>query len=143
MPIHEAAAAILCAVLAALALLHFYWAVGGRLALQGAVPSADGRPLFEPGPWASLAVGVALASAAVLCALRGGLVALEVPPALLRLGTLALVLTFAARAIGDFRYVGFFKRVRGTAFARRDSLLYSPLCVLIAVLAAALAALAP
>ena len=64
MPIYEAVAATLCVLLGALALLHFYWAAGGRLALQGAVPSADGRPLFEPGPWASLAVGGALSALA-------------------------------------------------------------------------------
>ena len=30
---------------------------------------------------------------------------------------------FLARAVGDFRYVGFFKRVRGTRFARLDTIL--------------------
>jgi hypothetical protein len=37
-----------------------------------------------------------------------------------------------ARAIGEFKYVGFFKRVRGSRFARRDTLLYSPLCLWLA-----------
>ena len=37
------------------------------------------------------------------------------------------------RAIGDFKYVGFFKRVRGSKFARMDTLVYSPLCLLLAL----------
>ncbi|WP_205190355.1 DUF3995 domain-containing protein, partial [Burkholderia sp. LMG 13014] len=40
----------------------------------------------------------------------------------------ALALIFAVRAVGDFRYVGFFKRIRGSRFARMDTLYYSPLC---------------
>jgi hypothetical protein len=50
-----------------------------------------------------------------------------------------VALAFGLRAVGDFRFVGFFKRVRGSVFARRDTWLYSPLCVLIGVLAASLA----
>jgi len=41
---------------------------------------------------------------------------------------------FALRAIGDFRYVGFFKRIRDTRFARLDTLAYSPLCAVLGVL---------
>ena len=40
-----------------------------------------------------------------------------------------------SRGIGDFRYVGFFKRVKGSLFATRDTYLYSPLCMVLAVLA--------
>jgi hypothetical protein len=38
-----------------------------------------------------------------------------------------------ARAVGDFRLVGFFKTVRGSTFARMDTRLYSPLCVLLGI----------
>jgi hypothetical protein len=141
--LYQVVAAILCLVFAALAALHFYWAAGGRLALQGALPTVGGRPLFAPGPWAAGAVGCALIAAATVCALRGGLLSLALPAWFSRLGTWVLVLLFAMRAIGEFRYVGFFKRVRGTLFARRDSLIYSPLCTLISALAAVLAVLAP
>jgi hypothetical protein len=36
------------------------------------------------------------------------------------------------RTIGDFRLVGVFKRVRGTRFARLDSIAFAPLCLLLA-----------
>lgn len=46
----------------------------------------------------------------------------------------------SVRAVGDFRSVGVFKRVRGTAFARWDSRLYVLLCLAIAAACAVLAA---
>jgi hypothetical protein len=142
-PLYQLVAAFLCFVFAALAALHFYWAAGGRLASQNTLPAVGDRPLFEPGPLATTAVGLALVSAAVVSALHGDLLLLDFPGWLSGLGTWALMLIFAARAIGEFHYVGFFKRVRDTDFARRDSLFYSPLCVLISALAAGLAVLAP
>jgi hypothetical protein len=44
----------------------------------------------------------------------------------------ALALGLAARAVGEFKYVGFFKRVRGSRFATLDTWIYSPLCLLLA-----------
>jgi hypothetical protein len=38
-------------------------------------------------------------------------------------------LVFLVRAVGEFKLVGFFKRVRGTSFARWDTWLFSPLCL--------------
>ncbi len=143
MAFYQTLAVILCLVLAGLAGLHFYWAAGGELGLRAAVPTKRGRPLFVPGPLACAAVGCALAAAGVVSALRGGLLSLGLPGWLAQLGIWTLVLVFGLRALGDFHYVGLFKRVRDTEFARRDSLLYSPLCALIAALAAGLGALAP
>jgi lipopolysaccharide/colanic/teichoic acid biosynthesis glycosyltransferase len=37
-----------------------------------------------------------------------------------------------ARAVGEFKYVGFFKRVRDSKFATLDTFVYSPLCLLLA-----------
>ena len=50
-----------------------------------------------------------------------------------RWGNLLIGFVFFARAVGDFNYVGFFKRVKNTAFAHNDSYYYSPLCLFISV----------
>ena len=50
-----------------------------------------------------------------------------------RWGNLLIAFIFLARAVGDFKYVGFFKRVKGTAFAKNDSNYYSPLCLFISL----------
>jgi hypothetical protein len=44
----------------------------------------------------------------------------------------ALGIVFAARAIGEFRYVGLFKKERSTGFARADTRYFTPLCIAIA-----------
>jgi hypothetical protein len=57
-----------------------------------------------------------------------------------RVGIWVIAVVFALRAVGDFHYCGLFKRVRDNAFARYDTLVYSPLCVVIAALAVWLSA---
>ncbi|MHB8181840.1 MAG: DUF3995 domain-containing protein [Acidithiobacillus ferrivorans] len=44
-----------------------------------------------------------------------------------------LALVFFVRAMGDFCLVGFFKKVTGTRFARRDSTVFSTLCLAMAI----------
>ncbi len=52
-----------------------------------------------------------------------------------RTGKIAAVFALAAglllRAVGDFRLVGFFTRTRGTVFARLDTPVFSPLCLVL------------
>ena len=40
---------------------------------------------------------------------------------------------FLLRAIGEFRFVGFFKKVKGTKFATLDTKYYSPLCLILSI----------
>ena len=122
------------AVLAVLCLLHVYWAAGGRWAQGVVVPEVGGRKTIDPGPGATLVVAALLGLACATVALRSGVVELDaVPGWLVRVGAWVLTVVFALRAVGDFRTVGFFKRVRATPFARWDTRLYSPLCLLLAV----------
>ena len=120
------------AVLAALSLLHVYWGFGGRLAWLSALPEVESRPLFVPTAAQSFAVAAGLALAALIVAAAAGLISVPVSGVLLRIGSYGVAAVFLLRAIGEFRHVGFFKRNRGTRFARMDSWLYSPLCLLIA-----------
>ncbi|MCH1999331.1 DUF3995 domain-containing protein, partial [Achromobacter xylosoxidans] len=111
------AAAITAVVFVVLGLWHAYWAAGGRLAHQAALPIQNGQPLFRPSPLGTLAVAAALIGCAWLTAANGGLV---IAPPLRWLPWLgmAVALGLLARAIGDFRYVGFFKRKGEDPFAR-------------------------
>lgn len=106
------------------------------------VPTEGGRPLFTPGSPACLAVGALLSLAALVCATRAGWLGTGLPRGLAEGGVWGVALAFGLRAVGEFRYVGFTKRVRDGLFARRDTWLYSPLWLAIALLAAVLA-LAP
>ena len=93
----------------------------------------SGKPLFVPSIKATVAVGVVLLLFGFLVAGTAGLIEVGLPPQVLSWSSYALALGLLARAVGEFKYVGFFKRVRGSRFARLDTLLYSPLCLLLAV----------
>jgi len=121
-----------CIAFATLAVWHFYMAVAPGAGGGGAVPSVDGKPLFTPTRRATAAVGVILLVFASLVAATAHIVPLGVPQIALSWLSYALALGLLARAVGEFRYVGFFKRVHGTEFARLDTLVYSPLCLLLA-----------
>jgi hypothetical protein len=116
-------------VLLALSLLHVLWGIGGIAGTSAAVPETDGKPLFVPSRASCFAVAFLLALAGLLVAWRGGVIASPLPSLIAHIGCLGVGAVFVLRAIGDFRYAGFFKRVRGTRFARWDTLLFSPLCL--------------
>jgi len=116
----------LIAIFAALALVHVYWAFGGRALKMGAIPQVAGRRAFSPSPIATLAVALALLAAGLVIAAVAGFLRLPAPRSVLDTLIFGLALVLFARAIGDFRLVGFFKSVRGTQFARLDTAVYSP-----------------
>jgi hypothetical protein len=134
-----AVAMMVCTIFLVLALWHFYMAVAGQSGESAAVPSRDGKPVFVPSTGSTIVVGIVLMAFAVLVACTSGMMAVGLPPRWLSVMSYALALGLLARAVGDFNYVGFFKRVRGTRFARMDTLLYSPLCLALAVGVAAVA----
>lgn len=127
------AAPAVCLALMLIGAVHFYWAAGGAAWKAGAIPSRNGKPVLTPGASSTALVGVALVGMAAVVGSTAGLLPSPFPAGLLRGASAFLALVFAARAIGEFRYVGFFKRVRGSVFAGRDTWLYSPLCLLLSV----------
>ncbi|MDB5856999.1 MAG: hypothetical protein JWQ76_688 [Ramlibacter sp.] len=122
-----------------LALWHVRMAFGSMSGESGTVPTVGGKPLFMPSRKSTLGVAVVLLLFAVLVAATAGALQLGVPRRVLSWLSYALALGLLARAIGEFKYVGFFKRVRGSRFARYDTLVYSPLCLLLAAGVAAVA----
>lgn len=138
----SALALVVCAVFVILAAWHFKMAFFGMSGERNAVPSVDGKPLFEPSKGATVAVGVVLLLFAALVAATAGFFATGLPQFLLAWACYALALGLLARAIGEFKYVGFFKKVRGSKFAKMDTLVYSPLCLLLAAGVAAVGATA-
>jgi hypothetical protein len=125
-------APLLSAVFIVLAAWHFFMAVAGPRNAIAAVPTVDGKPLFVPSAAATVLVGLVLASFAVLVLAKAGTVWLGLPQWTLAWMCAYLAIGLAARAVGDFRHVGFFKKVKSGAFARMDTFVYSPLCAVLA-----------
>ena len=122
-------ARLVAAAIAALGLMHVYWALGGRAGKSAAVPEINGQRAFVPTRAGTLAVAAALFFAASVVAIAGGLFGVGGFKGFFRLLAYGLSATFIARAIGDFRLVGFFKRVRDTRFARLDTFVFAPGCL--------------
>lgn len=127
-----ALATIVSLTFLALAIWHLWMALSPEINASGAVPSVAGRPLSVPSARAFVGVAVVLLVFAALVAATGGIVQVGLPARYLSWLSFALSLGLLVRAIGEFRYAGFFKQVRGTRFARLDTLVYSPLCLLLA-----------
>lgn len=139
----------LATIFGALGLLHVLWAAGLTWGAEATIPTeevppgaggpGDGRPVIDPGPMACLVVAGLLFAAGLLSLARVGLLdwaGLHYGPTWIpKIGLWVIAVAFLLRAIGDFRYVGFFKKVRSTPFARMDTVLYSPLCLFLSALA--------
>ncbi|MCO7222931.1 DUF3995 domain-containing protein [Pleionea sp. CnH1-48] len=113
---------------------HFYWAAGGRLGLEAAIPTVDGEPIFQPTALITAVVGILILGLAVLFfgLTFDNIVRSRFGDVLQYMGLFAAA-AFMLRAIGDFHVVGFFKHEKSGKFARFDSLLYSPLCLALGV----------
>ena len=123
----------LIAVFASLSLVHVYWLFGGRFGHLAAIPEVDGKLVFEPSVVATLVVAIGLVLCAMVIAGTAGILALPLSQTVLAWMPRALAVVLLFRAMGDFRSVGFFKRIRHTHFARLDTTVYSPLCLAMAI----------
>ncbi|MEO4010454.1 DUF3995 domain-containing protein [Chromobacterium piscinae] len=109
-----------------------FW--GGSTGFSSAIPEVDGRKLFQPSAIGTAIVALLLALSAVAIVLHEGRFFPETSwlARLLKWGLLALSAGMLLRGVGEFRYVGLFKRVKGSRFARNDTRFYSPLCLMLA-----------
>ena len=114
-------------VLAAVSALHVYWARGGQRFAANAIPTRNGKPTMNPSPAATYTVAGLLATAG----LTGALSTARIRGRLPRLLAAGAGLVFLLRAMGDFRVLGFFKKERSTEFAKLDTRVYSPLCLVL------------
>lgn len=119
---------MLCAALGGICLLHLYWAAGGTFWRDRINPIVDGKPLLKINAVSCLAV-------AWILFLMASVPVVRMNPALRKWLLVGMTLLFAVRAVGDFKYVGFFKSVKGSVFAYWDSRLYSPMNLALSALA--------
>ena len=114
--------------------LHFYWITGGKWALDHAVPTLeDGDKIFNPDALATIIVAIGLLIFAMFYLVQSGLFFIQLPNWLLAALGWGVPSIFLLRAFGDFTYLGFFKRIKDTSFARKDTQIYSPLCLAIGI----------
>lgn len=114
-----------------IAVLHFYWALGGRWGILQAIPQLEtGESVSIPGPIPTFIVAIGGGGFAMVHAITLRLLL----PNLMEYtsyGLVGIAVIFGLRAVGEFKYVGFFKKVKVGNFAENDTRYYTPLCLFI------------
>ena len=116
------------------AILHFYWSFNGSYLLDRAIPTLDEKPIISPSNFLTFCVGLVLLSFSLLVYFTQfyNLSALQESTYLIYF-TWFLSVMFTIRAIGDFRFIGFFKKISSSKFAEYDTLYYSPLFLFLGI----------
>lgn len=119
--------------------IHFYWAFGGKWGTDAVFPTQDNHVKFDmPGIIPTLTVAFGLLGFAFIVWANTVNVAFEFPAwikFIVNNGLWIIAGIFILRAIGEFKYVGFFKKIKNTKFAINDTKYYSPLSICIGILA--------
>lgn len=125
----------------ALSLVHFYWLLGGKGGMNSVIPTVEKTTdkIFEPPAFATFIVAIGLLLFSLIELGNTGLFSSWMEVKYFHWGNLLIAFIFLARAVGDFKYVGFFKKVRNTVFAKNDSHYFAPLCLFIAITSAFIA----
>lgn len=119
---------ILFLIFSTLGIIHFYWAKGGKWGFKNAIPTKEnGDLVMNPKTIDSIMVGVYLTIIAVFYLSQLNFFEINFP------NWTSYILwivpsIFFLRAVGDFKYIGFFKQIKTTLFAKWDTQLFSPLC---------------
>lgn len=125
---------ILFVVFELLGFIHFYWLFGGKWGVEKVIPTKENQSnVIQIPKLATLIVALILVSFGILYFVKSGLINVHLPSWLLYIYWIIPSL-FILRAIGDFKYVGFFKKIKHTAFAKADSRIFSPICLLIGIM---------
>jgi hypothetical protein len=123
------------AIFLSLSILHFYWDLGGKLWYEDVLPTnSSGLRRMNPSMTAGLIIAFGLIFLAFITTGNKGLFDKYVKRKYFRYGTLIIAVIFFLRAIGDFKFIGFFKTVTRTRFGVNDTEIFSPLCLFIALL---------
>ncbi len=127
-------ASILSVIFLAISIVHFYWGLGGKWKINEAAPTNEkGKEVLKTGPLSCFVVALGLLGFAIIVLDSAKIVRIPLPHWLSVNGLRIIAAIFIIRAIGDFRYVGFFKKIQHTVFAKKDSQIYSPLCLAIGI----------
>ncbi|SOC06562.1 uncharacterized protein DUF3995 [Ureibacillus xyleni] len=117
-------------------MLHVFWAFGGRWGVNSALPTKDDSnlPVLRPSMVGTLFIGLLCFFASVLLLVQIDLMVVLKSSPLSKWLCIAGGIVFLLRAIGEGKYVGFFKKIKHTRFAKQDTAFYSPLCVWISLI---------
>ena len=126
---------ILFLVFIFLSAIHFFWGFGGRWGSQAVFPTTNRniKPKI-PGKIPTFIVAFGLLVIALFILIQASFFDLAIPSWLDKYGLWTIAGVFIIRSIGEFNYLGFFKKIKHTKFGQNDTKYYSPLCLIIGIL---------
>ena len=126
---------LLFVIFTALGLIHFNWVFGGKWGFEKTIPTKEnGERVLNPKKVDSAVVGLALCSFAMFYLLKSSFLNIDIPIWITTYGSWIIPSIFILRAMGDFKYIGFFKKIKSTTFGKADSKIFSPLCLTIGLI---------
>lgn len=125
----------------AISLVHFYWALGGKKWADRVFPQVEGtnKPVFTAGIWATVFVAFIFLSFSFVVFLKTFESFFRTDNLWIDRSVWLISVLFLLRAIGDFKYVGFTKKIRSTIFAAYDTKVFTPLSLTIGLLTVVIA----
>ncbi|MBU9711850.1 DUF3995 domain-containing protein [Evansella tamaricis] len=117
-------------ILTLISFIHFYWLFGGKRGFIASVPEkVEGDLLFTPKIIETLIVALGLLFVGFMLLVQFDAIPFLKPTILTKTFCILFTCVFFLRAVGDFKYLGFFKRIKHSIFAKYDTKYYSPLCL--------------
>ena len=126
---------LLSLILIVLGMIHLNWVIGGKFGYVESLPTKEnGERVLNPKKIDSAIIGIGLIAFGIFYMIESGLIEYNLPEWIIKYGSWIIPIIFLLRAVGEFKYVGFFKSVRKTEFGKLDTKLFSPLCLTIGIL---------
>ena len=117
-----------------IALIHFYWLFGEKWIDKALPADENGKIVLNPGKFETVIVTFGLLLFAFYYLLKMELFEMEIPKLIAEYSGWIISLIFIVRAIGDFKYVGFFKRIKKTEFAKLDTRYFTFISLIIGLI---------
>lgn len=132
-------AIILIAIFLFLSGIHIYWGLGGKWGNNAVIPTKDDSiKVMMPGAIPTFLVAFGLLAFGFVVFINILALHFNIPiwfGIVYKYGLWVIAGIFTLRAIGEFSYIGFFKKYKQTKFGQNDTKYYSPLCLAIGILA--------
>jgi hypothetical protein len=126
---------LLSLILICLGIIHFNWVIGGKYGFSESLPTKEnGERVLNPKKIDSAIVGIGLIAFGLFYTLQLDLINYNLPEWTLKYVGWIIPAIFILRSIGEFKYIGFFKRIKQTDFGKLDTKFFSPLCLVIGVI---------
>ncbi|MBK8399115.1 MAG: DUF3995 domain-containing protein [Leptospiraceae bacterium] len=131
-------ASILIGIFLSISGIHIYWGLGGQWGNGSVIPTKDDNvKVIMPGVVPTFTVAFGLLGFGFVVFINVFTFDFKFPlwfNIFHNYGLWVIAGIFTLRAIGEFNYVGFFKKIKHTKFAQNDTKFYSPLCLVIGML---------